>query len=866
MKDYKNARVPLVSLIVLLAMPIMSNAAISERDVAVAANQVAFIETFKVMVAVKELPKDAIVYGEGNYGPGLQRLYTQYDSQGEGPAFRRAVAKATAPQVAALRRVFPSGQRPAGFSVDIPLPSTVTASVQGANEVDTAARRKAALEIVRTTVQAFGHGKDLLAQPPDIAAWLRVYMATETEIQGRQEQRFAKDPCTGKNCDRHRFFTAGYARDAKFQREVLTRHFSSEVANVYVQAKAEERAAIEASKHEQPSRLRKKTRSGWGVAGTWLGLLGGLMVVVLLVEGFRRKQAKPPPPPLSENYGSAAFAPASQELPHPQAFSQGVFLGKSSAQGDGKPPPLTAPLAPIFTTPEHHTLIVARTRTGKGTRVIVPTLLSYEGSALVIDPKGENAAITGRARKNRLGQAVQVVNPWNELGQQFGRLELGVATCNPLDVLDRDDPNAVAIAQALASAICPATEGGKDGFWQGSAANVLAAVLLWITDHPEEQKTLGRMREIVTRSRADFFKNYLTKMATSSAFHGGISEMVGQYLDLAPETYSGIMTHLAEATKFLSDPQVKASTAASSFKMEQLIMGRMTVYLVIPPERMDTQKTWLRLVLTSAMHTIKKHRFAEGRRGRCMFLVDEFAALGRMEDIPRDIATMSGYGLDMTLIVQGIDQLKASYGDSADTILNNCAYKWFCNISDLSTAKYVSESLGNKTVRTTGVSHSENQNESGGSEGESTSYGETGRPLMRHEEILTLGRDFAVVFQPQGQPLFLQPVDYWNLTRAFDHMKGFHPRMYWEPPLHFDPNPYVQGADGKQQKQKTEGPSRTGMSEEQAREILEVGPTASRAEILTAYKRLMGKVHPDRGGSNFFAKQLNAARAVLLGE
>lgn len=849
--------------VLILGTSSICNAAISQTDVAVAANQAAFAETFRVMVAAKALPRDALAYGE-DYAASLKKLYATYDGKGEGAAFRRAVAKAADPQIAALRRIYSSGQQSGSGKPSIPLPSVVVASVRGSDETDTAARQKAALEIVRNVIAGSGRGRDLLSQPPDVAAWIRAYMAAEIDVQGRQQQRFAKDPCTGENCDRRRFFTAGYARNAEFQREVLTRHFSAQVASNYVGAKAGERAAIDAKR--PPSRLSRiwsKITDALGVVGVVLGLFFGLAIFVWIIEGFPlpKKDEEPAPPPLSENYGTAAFAPPTQELAHPEGFRRGVFLGKSSAPGET--PPLSAPLAPVFTTPEHHTLIVARTRTGKGTRVIVPTLLRYGGSVLAIDPKGENAAITGRARK-ALGQAVHIVNPWNELAEPFGRLGLAPATCNPLDVLDRDDPNAVAIAQALAATVCPSVSGEKDGFWSGNAANVLAAVLLWITDQPGEQKTLGRAREIVTRSREDFRKNYLARMMTSTAFSGGISEMVSQYLDLAPETYSGIMSNLSEATKFLSDPQVKASTAVSSFKMEDLIFGHTTVYLVMPPERMDTQKTWLRLVLTSAMQTIKKHRFARGRTGRCMFLIDEFAALGRMEDIPRDIATMSGYGLDMTLIVQGIDQLKSSYGDNADTILNNCAFKWFCNISDLSTAKYVSESLGNKTVRTTGKSHSANQSESGESEGESTSYGETGRPLMRPEEILTLGREYAIAFQPEGNPLFLQPIDYWNLTRAFDHMKGLHPRMYWEPPLTLDPNPYVQGADGEQQKQKTDVPSRTGMSEAEAREILEVGEAASRAEILSAYKRLMGKVHPDRGGSNFFAKQLNAARAVLL--
>src|SRR5207248_507271 len=107
--------------------------------------------------------------------------------------------------------------------------------------------------------------------------------------------------------------------------------------------------------------------------------------------------------------------------------------------------------------------------------------------------------------------------------------------------------------------------------------------------------------------------------------------------------------------------------------------------------------TWLRLVIASAMHTFKQARGTVRSGPRCLFLIDEFAALGRMDDLPRDIATMSGFGVDFTLIVQGLDQLKDYYHEAAATILSNWAYKWFCNVNDLDSAKYLSDTLGKKT-------------------------------------------------------------------------------------------------------------------------------------------------------------------------
>ena len=511
-------------------------------------------------------------------------------------------------------------------------------------------------------------------------------------------------------------------------------------------------------------------------------IFGGIAAVYLLYRMFHKKPAEQH---TSNVYGSAHYAPLQADLTDAACLSKGLFFGKSSEPGRDATAPGAAG-APVCSTPEHHTLIVARTRTGKGTRVIIPTLLRYGGSALVIDPKGENAAITATVRKNQLGQSIHILNPWNELAATYQDRGFTPATYNPLDILDRDDPNVVAIAQTLAGAICPAPANAKDRFWQGSAANVLTAVFLWLTDRKDEQKTLARAREIVSLTRKDFTMKYLTQMAASEAFSGAIREMAAPMIDLADETYSGVMSNLSESTKFLSDPQIKAATAKLSFSMEDLATGKSTVYVVIPTERMDTQKTWLRIIIAAGMHIFKNPRAKLKSGHRCLFLIDEFAALGRLDDLPRDIATMSGFGVDFALIVQGLDQLKDHYAEARGTILSNCAYKWFCKVNDLDSAKYLSETLGKWTIGTMSMSSTSSR------QGRSSTFSqsETARSLLNPDEVLNLGRDVAIGIQPNGHPHYLRPVDYWQLEEAFAALRKKYPALYWQPPVIYDENPY----------------------------------------------------------------------------
>jgi len=621
-----------------------------------------------------------------------------------------------------------------------------------------------------------------------------------------------------------------------------------------------------------------------------LPLVIGVGVIVFfgwLVLAMRRARG---PGPLSDNFGTASFAALQPWPTSPTVTADGVFLGKSSAP-EWRNAELDAVAgAPMVSTPEHHTLIVARTRTGKGTRVIVPTLLRYAGNAFVIDPKGENAAITARTRRDTLSQTVHVLNPWGVLAKVYEGYGLAPATYNPLDILRRDDPNAVAIAGRLAAAICPVSGRGDDAFWQQSAARILTAIFLWLTDYPGETKTLARAREIVTLGRTRFEDEFLPWMEKSGAFGGAIKELIGDVRDLADNTYTGINASLTLATSFISDPQLKKATNTSTFSMSELRDKKTTLYLVIPPDQVQTQKTWLRLLIAAATHGFRSSA-GETPAQRCMMLIDEFPALGKLQDLPADIATMAGHGLDYTLVVQGIDQLKATYEKDSGAILNNCAYKWFCNVTDLEGAKHLSELLGEATVRTVSEGESRGADARGrATRSESVNYGEKGRKLLTTDEIINLGRDVAIALRPDGLPMYLKPIDYWSLEAAFSHLAALpqYVPLYWRPPLSCDENPYFKktapppggsgsgpGSGSKSKSEsKSEGKKRSdppphskgGMTESEAREILGVAADATDDDIRAAYKRLMLKVHPDAGGTNYFARQLNEARTVLLGK
>ncbi len=512
-------------------------------------------------------------------------------------------------------------------------------------------------------------------------------------------------------------------------------------------------------------------------------------------------QKAPPPqgpqlPPLSDNFGTASYAPEATSLQEGgEEVWSGVFFGKSSS-----PDNPTGRGAPICSGPESHSILIAKTSTGKGIKVLVPTLLRYglgngrgpgaggAASMVVFDPKAENASISARTRA--LTSHVHIVNPWNELGDTFTKFGFGPATYNPLDILDKNDPNVVSIAQSMAAAMSPA-QGQKEPIWASSAANIIAATLLWLTDQPGEEKTLSRLSEILNRDRKSFTNEFVTSMASKRIpFGGAIRRLAAPFLDMPDVTYGGVMFHISEATAFLTDPRIQAATATSSFSMADLTGAEKdrptTVYLVVPWDKIETQRVWVRLMISAAMHVYK--RKPPGARYRCMFMIDEFPSLGALPSMATDIATMRGAGIDFTLVAQSIARLKDIYGEAHIDIIGNCSYKWFCNVNDLQSAEYVSKMLGNKTVRTVGRGENRGSSFSGGpqggssstSEGENTSYGEVGRPLLTPDEVLNLGSRTAILLAPGTRPYYLEPISYWELPGAFSMFPGLYSPLYFD--------------------------------------------------------------------------------------
>lgn len=465
----------------------------------------------------------------------------------------------------------------------------------------------------------------------------------------------------------------------------------------------------------------------------------------------------------ADPYGSSRFSDLRDYVPTPDnptpsgSFESGVFFGqvkipKTKVKDEkGKTHIITeGPL--LYSTPESHVLIAAPTRTGKGTSIIVPTLLKYQNSVFCIDPKGQNAAITAEWRQRTLGQQVHIINPWGLLPDD---IKIPSSRINPLDLIRVDDRNAVSLAGFLVDFLMLPNPGSNDQFWEESAKTVLTGLILYTVGYEPDKATLGNVRRLVTLPEKKFEEVAVT-MAASELFGGTLAEAGGTILDLEGNTRASIMATARANTAFLSDPVVKESLSHSDIGFDTLKQQQATVFIVIPGDMISTQGRWLRLMVGIGLTAFERG----GRyKNRCLFLIDEFAALGQMKKIESGIATLSGYGVDMALVCQDLGQLKKHYGeDGRSSLMANCRDKYFCNIGDKETADLVSAMMGSGTIKV--ESHSESSGPGG--EGSSTTTSSTGRRLEMPEELLQKGKEIGYVIRTGSHPTVVEPRHYYN--------------------------------------------------------------------------------------------------------
>jgi type IV secretion system protein VirD4 len=464
-------------------------------------------------------------------------------------------------------------------------------------------------------------------------------------------------------------------------------------------------------------------------------LLGWLAFRILsrpLLEHFGEQEG--------DTHGSARFATDKEIAPLIRADT-GLLIGR-----DAKTDKLLRYDGPA------HLLTMAPTRTGKGVGTIIPNLLTANRSVICIDPKGENARITERAR--RAFGPVHILDP-------FGVSGAVSASFNPLDAFDPSGLDVAEDANTLADALVfdePGT--GGEAHWNEEAKALIAGMLLHIIAHePRSRRTLATLRENLTLA-PEAFKALLKEMQSATAINGLIARAANRHLGKSDREAAGVLSSAQRHTHFLDSPRMVSVLSRSDFTFGDLKQKVATVFLVLPPDRLGTYSRWLRLLITQSLTDMARTKPVSPAlpMSPVLYLLDEFAALGHLAPIERAMGLMAGYGVQLWPILQDVHQLRATYGQRAGTFLSNAGVLQVFGVNDHESSRLVSDLLGQETVIFQTMARALDSEQSG------ISYSEqhTGRPLMTPDEVRNMRPYAQLLFLAGQRPIFAGKIRYYG--------------------------------------------------------------------------------------------------------
>src|SRR5580700_1550358 len=409
------------------------------------------------------------------------------------------------------------------------------------------------------------------------------------------------------------------------------------------------------------------------VEGAYIASSGGFISigVAIAMSAWRAREVK-----TAATYGSARWATRQEIRAAGLTAPDGVVLGKFERDY-------------LRHNGAEHVLCFAPTRSGKGVGLVVPTLLTWPGSCIVHDIKGENWGLTSgfRARHGR----VLLFDPTNAKSAAY----------NPLLEVRRGEREVRDVQNVADVLVDPEGSLERRNHWEKTSHALLVGAILHML-YAETDKTLAGVATFLSDPKRPIEATLRAMMMTAHLGEAGphpvIASAARELLNKSDNERSGVLSTAMSFLGLYRDPVVATGTRRCDWRIRDLVEGSRpaTLYLVVPPSDISRTKPLVRLILNQIGRRLTEDLHAKGRRNRLLLMLDEFPALGRLDFFESAPAFMAGYGLKSVLIAQSLNQIEKAYGPN-NAILDNCHARVCFATNDERTAKRVSDALGTAT-------------------------------------------------------------------------------------------------------------------------------------------------------------------------
>ncbi len=394
------------------------------------------------------------------------------------------------------------------------------------------------------------------------------------------------------------------------------------------------------------------------------GLAGGVTLLAGLIYALWARGA-----PL---HGAARFASERELKRHGFRSAAGIIVGRRGRR---------------FLTfgGSEHVLVEAPTRSGKGTGIVIPNLLTWQGSTVVLDVKRENYDASAGFRAH-YGQQVFLFNPTDREGR--------TARYNPLAYIDRADPDDVIIELQKIATMLFVTPDRGEAFWANGARTGFAGVGAWLAETSDEPLTMGAIYRHLTEGDArSFFKRELAnpELNLSTGCRTALNDFAGG----SDNSFADIKKTITNVLGLWLNPLVDAATSTSDFDLRELRKRPISIYLGVSPDELDRIAPLYNLLFQQLIDLNVRELPDDTKPAPVLVILDEFARLGRASVIASAFSYVAGYGIRLLPVIQSRSQLRGVYGEHvADEIVANCGVEVAFTPKELRVANELSDRIG----------------------------------------------------------------------------------------------------------------------------------------------------------------------------